>query len=140
MGNRCRQQGQSISEFAVILGAILLACGGMSLYLTRAVQAKVKVSTDDLFRLTEEDVTGMETQDKGITAAIPNVPLPAGKNPSDYTVTGRTDRTERYAGRSVSIDETATVTSEGEEIYRELVGRSGPDDPDQGRRAIRVEE
>ena len=118
-------RAQSIAEFVVVFGAVLLALGAMTVYVKRGVQAKLKASTDDLLRIREEDAAGVETQRKGITAAIPRGLDPA-LNPADYRTDVEGDAGESYGGNRVAIHERAHIERTGTEIYKELEGPSSP--------------
>lgn len=120
-------RGQSISEFAVILGAVMLAFSLMTIYVKRAAQAKIKIATDDLFHLITpegEDLTGERTQRKGIEAAIPNTLPPDGMNPAEYTAKVTSDGQERYSRGGLTVTSNTTIETTGKEVYREFIGQS----------------
>jgi hypothetical protein len=43
-----RQKGQSLLEYAIILGVVALALGSMQIYLRRGIQAGIKIAADEL--------------------------------------------------------------------------------------------
>jgi hypothetical protein len=43
-----RQKGQSVLEYAIILGVVGLALGSMQVYLRRGIQAGIKIAADEI--------------------------------------------------------------------------------------------
>lgn len=64
------REGQSIAEYAVLLGLVIAAFVGMQVYARRGLQARVKSGTDALTSLTGTMTEGATGGTGGVTATF----------------------------------------------------------------------
>lgn len=123
---RAWNRGQSVSDYAIAVGAIALTMGAMQPFLQRMVQARIKDTADGLFTTEASDAPdfsdavtnaernqwGMDTQREGIDRRKAGTGLPGSDLAADFSTRVDIDLAEQTsAGRyGVAFAKTSRVT------------------------------
>lgn len=103
MGNIFNNKGQSILEYAIIIGLVVAGLTTMQLYIKRGIQAGIKVAADELGR--QEDAEEIDPEWGTRSSSEIN------------TITQSTERIRLFEGGSQRIDIDKTTASSGETEY-----------------------
>lgn len=99
--NKMRNKGQSIMEYAIIIGIVVIALSAMQVYVRRGIQATIKVAADQLGP--QEYAVSDQGEQRESKSEID-------------TETTSTQRVRLLAGGSQRIDINETTRSSGEAI------------------------